>query len=81
MAKTHIPFFERLGCSVDDAVTAAGIGRTKLFSLIADKRLDSTLVDGRRVIVVASLRRLIEGDPALQTEQNGADEEQRTNAD
>ena len=64
MAKRHIPFYERFGCSVEDAIAASGLGRTKLFELIANKRLDSTLVDGRRVIIVTSLRKLIEGDAA-----------------
>ena len=69
MPKGHIPFHERIGCSVEDAVAASGLGRTKLFELIANKRLDSTLVDGRRVIIVASLRKLIEGEASFKPGQ------------
>lgn len=73
--KTHIPFFERIGCTVDAGSDASGLGRTKLFELMGNGRLQSTLVDGRRLIVVASLRRLIEGDTTLKDEQDSADEE------
>lgn len=80
MAKEHIPFHERIGCSVDDAVAVSGLGRTKLFELIADNRLDSTLVDGRRVIIVASLRKLIEGDAASDPKQIAGCGQQQTQA-
>ncbi len=69
MARASIPFFERVGCSVDDAVAASSLGRTKLFQLMAEKRLESTLIDGRRVICVRSLRRLIEGGGQGESQQ------------
>lgn len=62
MAKGAIPFWERVGCSVDDAITATSLGRTKIYGLLAEGRLKSTMVDGRRVISIASLRQLIDGE-------------------
>jgi hypothetical protein len=58
----QVPFWERIGCSVNEAIAASSIKRTKIYELLADNRLKSTLVDGRRVISVASLRQLIEGE-------------------
>ena len=80
MPKGHIPFHERIGCSVEDAVAASGLGRTKIFELLANKRLESTLVDGRRVIIVASLRKLIEGDAASDPKQIASCGQQQTQA-
>jgi hypothetical protein len=65
MSKGHIPFWERLSCSIDEAKSATSFGRTKLYELIASGRLQSRLVDGRRVISVASLRQLVEGREVL----------------
>jgi hypothetical protein len=62
MSKGHIPFWERLSCSIDEAKSATSFGRTKLYELIAAGRLQSKLVDGRRVISVASLRKLVQGE-------------------
>lgn len=56
-----IRFWDRLGCSVQEAGIATGLGRTKIYELIAEGRIKSTRVDCRRVISVASLRELIEG--------------------
>lgn len=59
-----IPFAQRIGCTVDQAVEASSLSRRKIYQLIADGALESRQVGGRRVIMVASLRRLIEGDKA-----------------
>jgi len=61
MKSIDIPFWHRIGCSVREAEVATGVGRTKIFELIAEDRIKSTLVGTRRVISVASLRELIEG--------------------
>ena len=60
--QAEVPFWHRLGCSVREAEIATGIGRTKIYELLAEKRIKSTLVGSRRVISVASLRQLIDGD-------------------
>ena len=57
-----IPFNERIACTVPDAMRASGIGQTKIYELMKKKRLKSTKVDGRRLVLVASLRQLIEGN-------------------
>ena len=57
-----IPFNERIACTIPDAMRASGIGQTKLYELIKKRRLKSTKVDGRRLILVASLRQLIQGN-------------------
>ena len=62
MSKGSIPFWERVGCSVDEAISASSLRRTKIYELLAAGRLNSTLIDGRRVISVKSLHQLIEGD-------------------
>lgn len=61
MGKGSIPFWDRIGCSVDEAISATSLRRTKIYELLATGRLNSTLVDGRRVIIVKSLYQLIEG--------------------
>jgi hypothetical protein len=65
MKSIDIPFWHRIGCSVREAEVATGVGRTKLFELIAEGRIKSTLVGARRVISVASLRQLIDGEASL----------------
>jgi len=61
MKKEIVPFWQRIGCSVEEAIAASSLKRTKIYELIAQERLKSRLVDGRRVVSVASLKKLIEG--------------------
>jgi excisionase family DNA binding protein len=57
---THIiPFSERITCTVDEACQASGLGRTKLYEAVADKRLASTKIDNRRLILVKSLLEML----------------------
>jgi hypothetical protein len=51
-----------LSVRINDAVRITGIGRTKLFALIADGTLETTTIGRRRLILYKSLRRLIEGN-------------------
>jgi len=60
MATTAIPFRERLSCTVAEACAATGIGRTKIYEAMSDGRLQSVKVDNRRLVLVASLLRLLE---------------------
>ena len=57
---TQLPM---LAVRVSDATRLTGIGKTKLFELIADGTLETTCV-GRRLILYRSLRRLVEGSAA-----------------
>jgi excisionase family DNA binding protein len=57
---TRIPLTGRLTCSVAEACEATGLGRTKIYALIAEGCLESTTVGRRRLIDVASLRQIIE---------------------
>jgi hypothetical protein len=61
-----IPFSARLTCTVQEACQATGWCKNKIFDLIAEKRLDSRKVDRRRLIVVASLLRLLDLEPTAQ---------------
>lgn len=50
-----------LAVRVSDATRLTGIGKTKLFELIADGTLETTSIGRRRLILYRSLERLIEG--------------------
>jgi hypothetical protein len=54
-----IPFSLRETCSIRTAVEVSGIGRSKLYQMLADGRLKSRKIDKRRLIVVASLIALL----------------------
>lgn len=55
-----IPFRDRLTCTVREAVSATGLCRDKIFELLHDKKIDSTMVGRLRLIRVASLIALLE---------------------
>lgn len=61
-----VPFRERLTCTIEEAACALGIGRSKLYLLIAAGRVQTVKIDpgqwGRRLVKVASLLRLV-GEP------------------
>lgn len=46
-------------CTVRQACALSGLGRTTIFSKISDGSLESTTVGRRRLVNVASLRRLV----------------------
>jgi hypothetical protein len=48
-----------LSVRVSDAMRLTGIGKTKMFELIADGTLKTTLIGRRRLILYESLRKLI----------------------
>jgi excisionase family DNA binding protein len=58
---TTIPFRDRLGCTVREACEATGLGRTKIYELIGDRRIKYQKVDGRTILNVPSLILLIDG--------------------
>jgi excisionase family DNA binding protein len=60
-----IPFAERISCTIDEACNATGLGRTKLYELIATDKLTTTTVGRRRLIMVRSLFALLDQTKAL----------------
>lgn len=59
-----VPFQDRLSVSVNEAVAVTGLPRSTIFALIGDGTIESCRVGRRRLVLVRSLRRLIEGDAA-----------------
>lgn len=51
-----------LAYSISEACRVSSIGKTRLYALIAEGRLDARKIGKRTLIPAASLRRLIEGD-------------------
>jgi hypothetical protein len=49
-----------LTTTVDGAVELSGLSRSSIYELIKRGSLESRLVNGRRLIVMASLRQLLE---------------------
>lgn len=60
----RIPFRERPTCTIEEASDATGIGRTKLYELIGEKKLETLLIGRRRLVRVPSLLRLLEPEQA-----------------
>lgn len=60
---SHI-YPEPLAYSIADACRVSSIGRTRLYSLIKEGKLDARKVGKRTLIPAASLRALIEGKAA-----------------
>lgn len=54
--------FEPIAYSIADACRVSSLGRTRLYSLISEGRLEARKVGKRTLIPAASLRRLIEGE-------------------
>jgi excisionase family DNA binding protein len=53
--------FEPLAYSISDACRASSLGRTRLYQLIAEGRLEARKIGKRTLIPAASLRALIAG--------------------
>jgi excisionase family DNA binding protein len=56
-----LPFRERLGCSPSEACVALGVGRTFLYQLIAEGRVEVTKLGRRTIVSVSSLLKLLGG--------------------
>lgn len=63
MSRT-IPFEQRYSCTVREAEEAIGLGHTKVSQLIADGKLESIKVGGRRLVIVRSIMELGKTDAA-----------------
>ncbi|MGH6870451.1 MAG: helix-turn-helix domain-containing protein [Rhizomicrobium sp.] len=55
-----VPFVERPTCTIAEACSAVGFGKTKLYELIDGGAVDSIRIGRRRLIRVPSLLRLLE---------------------
>jgi hypothetical protein len=53
---------EPIGYSINDACSVSSLKRTKIYSLIAEKRLDVVKIGKRTIVKAASLRALIDGE-------------------
>ena len=49
---------EVLAISINDAAKALGLGRTSIYAMIAEGRLEAFKLGRRRLVTVASIRRL-----------------------
>jgi excisionase family DNA binding protein len=56
-----LPFRERLGCSPSEACVALGVGRTFLYQLIAERRVEVTKLGRRTIVSIPSLLKLLDG--------------------
>ncbi len=52
---------ERLAVSINDTVAALGVGRTTVYAMIADGRLEAFKLGRRTLVKAESIRRLVEG--------------------
>jgi excisionase family DNA binding protein len=53
---------EKLAYSINDAARALSLGRTSIYAMIADGRLDAFKLGRRRLITADSVRRLVSGE-------------------
>lgn len=56
-----LPFRERLGCSPSEACVALGVGRTFLYKLIAEHRIEVSKLGRRTIVSITSLLKLLDG--------------------
>jgi excisionase family DNA binding protein len=57
--RASIPFAQRLTCTIAEASQATGLGRTKIYELIAEGRVATTTVGRRRLVLIRSLYSLV----------------------
>jgi excisionase family DNA binding protein len=62
--KSSIAFCERVGCSPREACEALGIGRTFLYRLIAERRIEVTKLGRRTIVSIPSLLKLLDAHAA-----------------
>ena len=59
-AMPHVPSqLEPITYSVEEALAVSGLKRTRLYELIAQRKIDSVTIGRRRLINAESLRRLL----------------------
>jgi excisionase family DNA binding protein len=52
---------EPLGYSIDDATRLVGVGRTTIYALAKENRLEIVKLRGRSIVTAKSLRKLVGG--------------------
>lgn len=55
---------DTLLCSIPDAARALGLGRSKIYELIAEGRLETVTIGRRRLVRVESVRAMALGEAA-----------------
>ena len=60
--EAHIPFRERLTCSVSDATNATGLSRSLLYIKMRAGEIEWTKVGARRLVKVPSLLRFLDSE-------------------
>jgi excisionase family DNA binding protein len=55
---------DTLLCSIPDAAKALGVGRSKLYELISEKRLETVTIGRRQLVRTDSVRALALGEAA-----------------
>ena len=55
---------DTLLCSIPDAAKALGVGRSKLYELISERRLETVTIGRRRLVRTDSIRALALGEAA-----------------
>jgi hypothetical protein len=63
-----LPIRERAAISVQLAAEFSGISRTRIYELLNDKTIEGRTVRGRRLVLVRSLVKFVEGDCGADTE-------------
>jgi excisionase family DNA binding protein len=63
----NIPFKERISATIAEACEASGLGRTKIYELISEKKIETRKIGSRTLVLVPSLLRAI--DPSSQPDQ------------
>jgi excisionase family DNA binding protein len=58
----HIPT-EKIAFTIEQAVASSGIGRTQIYALIKEGRLEARKLGSRTLIPAPSLRALVDGLP------------------
>jgi excisionase family DNA binding protein len=69
----HVPFRDRISCTIDEACHGTGLGRSKLYEEIAAGRVRTAKVGRRVLVLVESLKRLVAPDEAAADASGGSD--------
>lgn len=56
-----VSFAQRLTCTIAETCEVTGLGRTKVYELIGNGLLTTTMIGRRRLVLVRSLLSLIDG--------------------
>lgn len=63
--QAHVPFVQRPTCTIAEACSATGLGKTKLYELIGQGQIDTTTIGRRRLVRVSSLLNLLGAGDAV----------------